>query len=304
MPAPPGDEDLTQAVDAARALSAFEPTDVPLSRPARSIVQTAATLACVQNDDGLHQTGRIEKERRNGQLLSYFVQEGTLNRHVVCGGKDRLTKRRHGTILRTGENLLPDENALSATVWMHGVFAAQLAGSAFHKLFSVSRDAFNIVRTGGLRILAEIAGEWRLLAEPSAFEMGLGDCRWVYRTDGRTITVHAVASIEDSAFQWEIAVEGEPCRFLIFGHIVLGERDYASAGPVEVDAEAKRFTFRPDPDSVWGKHYPHAVYHLVTSTPAGLEALGGSELLYEDGGRRATPHSSCAPPRPANSASP
>ena len=122
----------------------------------------------------------MHEERRGGRLLSYFVPEGALNRHVVLCDKDRLMKRRHGTILRTGQSLLPDENALSATCWMHGVFAAQLNGSAFHKLFSVSRDAYNIVRTSGLRMLAEIAGEWRLLTLPAVFEMGLSDCRWVY----------------------------------------------------------------------------------------------------------------------------
>src|SRR5208337_275233 len=123
------------------------------------------------------------------------------------------------------------------------VFAAQLSGSALHKLFSVSRDAYNIVRTNGLRMLAEIAGEWRLLTLPSLFEMGLSDCRWVYRAEDRTIAVHAAASSEDSAIQWEIAVEGEPCRFLIFGHLVLGERDFCGAGLAEVDDGAKRFAF-------------------------------------------------------------
>ncbi len=177
-----------------------------------------------------------------------------------------------------------------ATCWMHGVFGAQLSGSALHKLFSVSRDAYNIVRTGGLRVLAEIAGEWRLLTLPSLFEMGLSDCSWVYRTEGRTITIHAAASAEDSAIQWEIAAEGEPCRFLIFGQLVLGEREFSHAGLVEVDGDAKRFTFRPDPDSLWGKTYPSASYRLVTSTPGEVEALGGGELLYADGEPRGTPY--------------
>ena len=124
-------------------------------------------------------------------------RRGELNRHTVLREKDRLMKCLHGTILKTGQSLLPDENALSATCWMHGVFAAQLSGSALHKLFSVSRDAYNIVRTNGLRMLAEIAGEWRLLALPSLFEMGFSDCRWLYCAEGRTIAVHAAASAED-----------------------------------------------------------------------------------------------------------
>ena len=289
--APSSDEDLARIEEEAKsALSAFAPSEIALAAPMRSIVQDALPLRCDLAGEAIHSTSRLHEEWRDGRLLSYFVEEGALNRHVVLREKDRLMKRRHGSILKTGQSLLPDENALSATCWLHGVFAAQLGGSALHKLFSVSRDAYNIVRTGGLRMLAEIAGEWRLLTLPSYFEMGLSDCRWVYRTESRTITVQAVASAGDSAFQWEIAVEGEPCRFLIFGQLVLGERDFNHAGIVEVDGEAKRFTFRPDPESLWGKTYPDAAYRLVTSTPGEAEALGGDELLFADGQPRGMPY--------------
>ena len=79
-----------------------------------------------------------------------------------------------------------------------------------------------------------------------------------------------------------VVVDGEPCRFLVFGHLVLGERELDHAGRIEIDARRKRFAFRPDPDSLWGQRYPQAVYHLVTSTPDALDAIGGDELLYGD----------------------
>ena len=44
--------------------------------------------------------------------------------------------------------------------------------------------------------------------------------------------------------------------------------------------------FRFDPDSLWGQRYPRASYRLVTSTPKAVEAIGGDELIYLDGGRR------------------
>ena len=46
----------------------------------------------------------------------------------------------------------------------------------------------------------------------------------------------------------------------------------------------------PDPDWLWGQRYPDAVYHLVTSTPAAIDAIGGDELLYADGIARGTPY--------------
>ena len=234
----------------------------------------------------------MHEERRDGALLSYFLPDGAYNRHVVLGRKEKLVNRRHGTLLRSGQGLLPNETTLCATFWMQGVFATQLTigDTAFHKLFSVARDPFNAMRTSGLRMLACIDGVWRLLAIPSLFEMGLGDCRWVYHLSDRTIDVRVTASGEEAALQWQIEVEGEPCAFLVFAEVVLGEKEYAQQAIIEIDAEGKHITFRPDPASLWGRQYPQAVYHLVTGTPEEIEAMGGDELLYVDGKPRGMPY--------------
>ena len=219
------------------------------------------------------------------------MPDGAHNRHVVLREKEATLARRHGAILRTGQGMLLDETTMCATCWMHGVFASLLTigNTSFHRLFSAARDPYNITRSGGLRILIEAGAGWQLLAEPSVFEMGLSDCRWIYRLEERTVTVRALASGDDPAMQWRIAVEGAPCRFLVFGGLVLGEREFDHAGRVEIDADKRRIAFRPDPASLWGQRYPDAVYHLVTSTPDAIEAIGGDELLYVDGqprGRR------------------
>jgi cellobiose phosphorylase len=254
----------------------------------RSLVQDAPPLAAEPFDEpdlaGRYPV-RMHEERPEGALLSFFVPDGAHNRHVVLAGKERLVPRRHGALLRSGSAILPDEATLCSTAWMHGVFSAQLTigNTGFHKLFSVSRDPYGITRSSGLRILADTGLGWRLLAIPSVFEIGLSDCRWIYRTRDRTITVHAAAAGDDPAMQWRVSVEGAPCRFLIFGHLVLGERELDHASTVELDAAARRFTFRPDPAWLWGQRYPDAAYHLVTSTPDAVEATGGDELLYADG---------------------
>jgi 1,2-beta-oligoglucan phosphorylase len=167
---------------------------------------------------------------------------------------------------------------------MHGVFAAQLTigNTSFHKLLSVSRDPYNIMRASGLRALVDTGDGWRLLTIPSAFEMGLSDCRWIYALADRVITVRAIASGDDPAMQWRISIDGAPCRLLVYGNLVLGERDFEHAGRVIADLSNRRFTFQPDPESHWEQHYPDAAYHLVTSTPNAVEAIGGDELLYAD----------------------
>lgn len=286
-----GDGDLARIDEIAAARSDLPPWRGETRTPPRSLLQDAAPLPGDPLDqatlDALYPE-RIEEERDGGQLLSFFVPDGTANRHIVLREKERTLARRHGAILRTGQGMLLDETTLCSTAWMHGVFASLLSigNTSFHRLFSASRDPYNITRTGGLRLLVDTGDGWRLLAEPSAWENGLSDCRWIYCLAGRTITVHAAASGDDPALQVRIDVAGAPCRFLAFAGLVLGERELDHAGRVEIDAEACRISFRPDPGWLWGKNYPDAAYHLVTATPEAVETLGGDELLHDDGAQR------------------
>ena len=282
------DADLSRIDAVEQAAGDFPASEVVPSAPVRSLLQNASPIAArplSQAEIDERYPERSHEERPDGVPLSFFTPTGTHNRHVVLREKERVVRRRHGTILRTGQGMLPDETTMGATCWIHGVFAAQLTvgNTSFHKLFSVSRDPYNITRSSGLRILIDEGGGWRLLAVPSVFEIGLSDCRWIYRLDERTVTVRAVAAGDAPAMQWRVAVEGKPCRFLVFGHLVLGERELDHAGRIEIDAARKRFRFRADPKSLWGRRYPDAVYLLVNSTPDAVEAVGGDALLYADG---------------------
>ena len=282
------DTDLGR-IDAVRnARAQFKPKDIALAQPVRSLLQDARPVVADPMGDAeiaKRYAERQHEERRDGKLLSFFVPDGNQNRHVVLAAKEHLVARRHGTLVRSGQGMLLDETTLCATCWMHGVFGAQLTigNTSFHKLFSVSRDPYNITRASGLRILVDRGEGWRLLSVPSAFDMGLSDCQWIYRMGARTIAVHAVASGNDAAMQWRVSVTGEPCRFMVFGHLVLGERELGHRGRVEIDKARKRIRFKPDPEFLWGQRYPEAQYHLVSSTPHEVEAIGGDELLYDDG---------------------
>ena len=251
----------------------------------RNLVQDAPSAEVASLSDAelaRRYPDRFLEEFKNGQRLSFFTPDPPHNHHVVLRDKERIVTRRHGALLRSGTAMLPDESTLSMACWMHGVFAAHLTigNTSFHKLFSVSRDPYNIMRASGLRAMIDTGSGWRLLTVPSAFDMGLSDCSWIYVLADRTITIRAVASGDDAALQWRILIDGPPCRLLVFGHLVLGERDFEHAGRVRVDSRAFRFTLQPDPASLWGQRRPHATYHLVTSSPEIVEAIGGDELLF------------------------
>jgi 1,2-beta-oligoglucan phosphorylase len=290
-PTASSDADLSKIETVEDTGKDWAPRDVALSAPPRTLLHdtsSAVAEALDEKDIRTRYRRRTHVERADGKLLSFFVPGRTHSRHVVLRDKERIVARRHGALVRSGEELLPDETILCATAWMHGVFGAQLTigNTSFHKLFSVSRDPYNITRASGLRMMIETKDGWRLLTVPSAFEMGLSDCRWIYAFGGRTVTVSATVSGDEPAMQWRVGVDGPRCRFLVFGHLVLGEQEFGPAGRIEIDSKRKRFTFRPDLNDRWGQQYPEAVYRLVTSTPGRVEAIGGDELLYADGKRR------------------
>jgi 1,2-beta-oligoglucan phosphorylase len=290
-PAASSEADFSQVEIVERASKDWAPHDVALFAPPRSLLHGARSTVAETLDDKAIRARyrrRTHVEKAGDQLLSFFVPGRTHSRHVVLRDKEHIVPRRHGSLVRSGEEMLPDEGILCATAWMHGVFGAQLTigNTSFHKLFSVSRDPYNITRASGLRMLMETKDGWRLLTVPSAFEMGLNDCRWIYQLAGLTVTVSATVSGDEPAMQWRVAVEGPKRRFLVFGHLVLGEQEFGSTGRIEIDPRRKRVTFRPDLNDRWGQQYPQAVYRLVTSTPGRVEAIGGDELLYADGKRR------------------
>jgi 1,2-beta-oligoglucan phosphorylase len=286
------DADLSRIGAVEAASKDWAPRNVALSTPPRTLLHDARSAVAEAFDEKeirARYRRRTHIERRDGKLLSFFVPGRTHSRHVILRDKERIVVRRHGSLIRSGQAMLPDETILCVTAWMHGVFGAQLTigNTSFHKLFSVSRDPYNITRASGLRMLIETRNGWRLLTVPSAFEMGLSDCRWIYRLGERTVTVSATVSGDEPAMQWRVSVEGPKCRFLVFGHLVLGEQEFGPQGRIEIDPKRKRFTFRPDLGDRWGQAYPQAVYRLVTSTPGRIEAMGGDELLWADGKRRA-----------------
>ena len=141
-------------------------------------------------------TGWRHVEEREGRLLSFFHGTG---RHVVLKAKELRSERPTGHVMRSGRDLLPSDDLLSATAWMTGVFASQLTigNPSFNKLLGVNRNPLNVLRTSGLRILVRTERGDELLGVPSAFEMGPNGARWIYHDDRLTISIRVDVSLDD-----------------------------------------------------------------------------------------------------------
>jgi 1,2-beta-oligoglucan phosphorylase len=109
--------------------------------PAPSLFALSGWLAAHDFQTGdidAHWPGPRRHEEFDGAThLSFF---GVDSSHVVLRAKELRVHRPHGHILRSGRHLVPDESALTSTVWMGGVFHAMLTQGhvSINRLLSTS----------------------------------------------------------------------------------------------------------------------------------------------------------------------
>ncbi|HET6374837.1 MAG TPA: cellobiose phosphorylase, partial [Methylocella sp.] len=82
---------------------------------ARSLIQDAA--AAEAQPISMSSLSRLYPERlheewADGTLLSFFIPDLPHNHHIILGAKEGAVTRRHGTLLRSGQAMLPDDATL------------------------------------------------------------------------------------------------------------------------------------------------------------------------------------------------
>ncbi|QDU70687.1 GH36-type glycosyl hydrolase domain-containing protein [Mucisphaera calidilacus] len=228
------------------------------------------------------------KEKTNGETLSFF--RGT-DEHVITALKEAATERPHGHILRAADNLLPADNDISSTIWMHGVFASQitLGNTVLQKILPVTRNPSDVASRGGLRILVRLESGWHQLGVPSAMSLTRDAATWLYQHDDTTLKIHCRTESQPPALNLSIDIDGPPLRLILVSDVALGAVEFGQAGTVEIDPDQGSLTLRPSAASEFGQHEPDAWFALAAEDPEQLEALGGDELLFADGRARGYP---------------
>jgi 1,2-beta-oligoglucan phosphorylase len=239
---------------------------------------------------------RHEENDERSERLSFF--HGA-DRHVVLRAKELRVLRPHGQLLRTGRHLTPDESALTSTVWMSGVFHSMLAQGhvSINRFLSANRSYLGFFRSQGLRIFARLAGEWRLLGVPSAFEMAPESCRWIYRHAGGEIQLCSAARNEPHALTLDIEVTAGPdTAFLISQHIALNGDDGNAAQPLAWRRSGNDLIVTAAKDSDVGRRFPRGEFRITLSPQTAVDRVGTDELLFLDGRSRQEPYLCIATP--------
>jgi cellobiose phosphorylase len=155
-----------------------------MTTPVRNIFNTSAFLPV---DDLTEQELKTffgsemrYPETEAGRLLSFFCKD---NNHVMLRLKETMADRPHGHIMQAEAGYVPDESIVSTTSFAFGVFNSHLSqgNTNFNVLLSICSSQFNLSPETGQRVFVTVDGRQYLLGVPSAFEMGLNHCRWIYK---------------------------------------------------------------------------------------------------------------------------
>ena len=224
---------------------------------------------------------RRHEEKENGKVLSFFCNEYD---HVVLKAKELLADRPHGHIIQANSGFTPHEGIMSTNPFAFGVFNSHLTqgNTNFNILLSVCSGQLNLVKETGQRIFVSSEDQTWLLGVPSAFEMGLNHCRWIYQHGKITIQVRTWTDPHSPKIHTDVNVLSGGEVDLIITH----QFDPLNSWEV-TEQNSGELIVRPAAESMIRSKFPQAQFRIVmhNSSP-GIE-VGGAESLYHENSQKA-----------------
>ena len=223
---------------------------------------------------------RRHAETDDGRLLSFFCGDC---RHVVLRGKELLVDRPHGAIIKSGETLRAAESEVSSTCYMFGIFHSHVAhGNVdFNRLLTVCGDPIGLMRHVGQRMFVQFRNGYEQLGVPSAFEIGLNGCRWIYKRGALLFQVQAWASPETPELHLEVRVlSGQTPAWLVTHHLSPEHR--WEARQTAATPQSVQLDLIPGEASGLQRWCPGGRFSLHAAAPRGQVAVGGDELVFRE----------------------
>jgi cellobiose phosphorylase len=221
---------------------------------------------------------RRHVEEETGRLLSFFA-DGP--RHVVLRAKEERVDRPHGHIIQAGGGYVPDERIMSTTAFAGGVFNSHLTqgNTNFNTLLSVCTNPVTPALEGQ-RIFVQLEDGEYLLGVPSAFEMGLNHCRWIYKRGPLCLQVCTWTALREPRVNLEFKVlRGGPVEISLTHQFDLSN---------DWTVDADQLIAKPHAQSMLAKQFPGAQFRmLVNSRDSGYSAVldeatpGGSLFVID-----------------------
>jgi 1,2-beta-oligoglucan phosphorylase len=215
-------------------------------------------------------------ESENNHLVSFFREDGS---HVVLKAKEALVDRPHAHILQAYGGFSPDENIMSTTSFACGIFNSHISqgNTNFNVFLSICTSQLNLEPQSGQRIFIELKGKKYLLGVPSAFEMGLNFCRWIYKHEGSFFQVRTWTSKKEPRINLDFRViSGEKVNLLITHAF-----DPLNGWSV-FPGSSSEFIVRPGAGSMISGKFPKAQFRIIVNMDDCRFRECSDEVLFSD----------------------
>jgi cellobiose phosphorylase len=246
--------------------------------PEKNLFGTSPFLAArdLTGDDIVRFFGKEKRhaETEDGQLLSFYNQK---NNHVVLRAKELLVDRPHGHIMQAEAGYRADENIVSTTAYAYGAFNSHLTqgNTNFNIFLSICSSQFNQSPETGQRIFVEIDGQFYLLGVPSAYEIGLNHCRWIYKYVHHCFQVRTWTSKTSPRVNMDFRVlEGENVRLLVTHHF-----DESNGWLVKAGNNSGEYVCKPKAGSLIRDNFPESQFRILVNS-SGEFVASGDKALY------------------------
>ena len=163
-------------------------------------------------------------------------------------------------IMQAKAGYVPDENIVSTTSFAFGVFNSHLTqgNTNFNVLLSICTSQFNLSPETGQRIFVESMAGNILLGVPSAFEMGLNHCRWIYKHGDHCFQVRTWTSKKAPQVNMDFKViSGEKVKLLI-----THDFDALNGWTLTPGTQPVNYVARPRTDSMIAGKFPDAQFRI------------------------------------------
>lgn len=200
-------------------------------------------------------------EKQDDKWLSFFTQN---NHHVISKQKESLVHRPHAHILQANIGMVPNENQMSTTCFATGVFNSHISqgNTNFNVLLSVNTSQFNTNLESGQRIFVKYDNQHFLLGIPSAFEMGLDFCRWIYKYEKGIFEITTKTLIDQPIVETTFnVVEGNPVEL-----VITHDFDKTNKWNINFGTNENEFVAVATDNSMIKKHFHNAQFRIQTSS--------------------------------------
>ncbi|MCW3158700.1 hypothetical protein OIE40_11910 [Micropruina sp. KQZ13P-5] len=222
------------------------------------------------------------------QADAWWEAVGPPGEVLVSAAKQAAVLRPHGQLLRTSAATTPTRTCLTATVWMDGVFAAQLTRGHVGRrpMLTTTRTHLGLQRSQGLRLYLRRGGTWWRLGRPSTWGLRPDRARWLYAFDDVVLQVTTTAAQATDEFAVEVqTLRGAVDELLWVGQLAGGDDPEPTLELTESGAIA-RWTDRTL--RVRSEVDPHRAPTSVPDVDQPRHRFAADAPLYADGRQRGT----------------